>query len=35
MSYGAIWPRMPAIVKGCATEQFITNEFSFYEAGWI
>lgn len=34
MSYGAIWPRMLAIVKGYATDRFITEEFSFYEESW-
>lgn len=34
MSYGSVWPRMPAIVQGYATDGFIVGEFNFYKEGW-
>jgi hypothetical protein len=34
MSYGQIWPRMGAIVRGSATEAYILDQFKAYRAGW-
>ena len=34
MSYGQIWPRMPAIVRGEATEKFVVDAFSAYKDEW-
>jgi hypothetical protein len=34
MSYGQIWPRMDAIVRGLASEAYILSEFKAYKDGW-
>jgi hypothetical protein len=34
MSYGAIWPRVGAVVRGFATETYIINTFRAYRASW-
>lgn len=34
MSYGAIWPRVDAVVRGFATEAYIINTFRAYRDSW-
>ena len=34
MSYGSLWSRLDLLVKGLATDQFITAAFSFYGDEW-
>ena len=34
MSYGAVWPRLEMVVRGCATETYIINTFRSYRESW-
>jgi hypothetical protein len=34
MSYGQIWPRVPWMVRGFATDAYIESEFSSYKDDW-
>jgi len=34
MSYGQMWPRLDALVRGLATDAFIKTEFSAYTDDW-